>query len=194
MSLKENIVHESLKLFSLKGFSSTSLQDILKAASTSKGGFYNHFQSKEDLFFAVVEEARRIWRLRNLADMDLHEKPLDKIVQLLDNFKNRYLKDSDNFPGGCVFITLSVELNDQRPHLSKELDQGFDGLKKLFKNLLDEGIRSGDLPRNANTGSMTEILFSGIVGASVIYGANKSPETLDRSINALIDYIRLFEK
>ena len=41
MNLKDTILHESLKLFSLNGFLSTSIQDILSAANTSKGGFYN---------------------------------------------------------------------------------------------------------------------------------------------------------
>ena len=62
MNLKEKIIHESLRLFSLKGFLSTSIQDILEAVNTSKGGLYNHFKGKEDLFFHVLEEARRIWR------------------------------------------------------------------------------------------------------------------------------------
>jgi AcrR family transcriptional regulator len=57
-NLKERIIHESLRLFSLKGFLSTSITDILEAADTSKGGFYNHFASKEDLFFQVLDEAR----------------------------------------------------------------------------------------------------------------------------------------
>jgi len=60
MSLRERIIHESLRLFSLKGFLSTSINDILEAANTSKGGFYNHFASKEELFFEVLDEARRI--------------------------------------------------------------------------------------------------------------------------------------
>ena len=70
MNLKESIIHESLRLFSLKGFLSTSIQDILSAADTSKGGFYNHFKSKEDLFYQVLEEARNIWRERCLYRMD----------------------------------------------------------------------------------------------------------------------------
>ena len=65
-NLKEKIIHESLKLFSLKGFLGTSIHDILEAADTSKGGFYNHFSSKEDLFFQVIDEARKIWREKNL--------------------------------------------------------------------------------------------------------------------------------
>ena len=62
MTLRETIIHESLKLFSLKGYVGTSIHDILTAANTSKGGFYNHFTSKEDLFHAVLDMARKIWR------------------------------------------------------------------------------------------------------------------------------------
>ena len=80
MNLKETIIHESLKLFSLKGFLSTSIHDILLAANTSKGGFYNHFTSKEDLFFQVLDEARGIWREKNLSNLDQIENPLEKEI------------------------------------------------------------------------------------------------------------------
>lgn len=33
------------------------------------------------------------------------------------------------------------------------------------------------------------MIFTGMLGASVIYGVGKSAEGLDRSINALIDYL-----
>ena len=119
MNLKEKIIHESLKLFSLKGFLSTSIHDIIMAANTSKGGFYNHFKSKEDLFFQVLEEARRIWREKNLKGLADIENPIEKIKKFLENFRDLYLIDSEKFPGGCIFVTFSVELNDQRPHLSR---------------------------------------------------------------------------
>ena len=189
MILKEKIIHESLKLFSLKGFTSTSIQDILAAANTSKGGFYNHFSSKEDLFYQVLDEARKIWRDRNLTGLKQAESSLEKVTLLLQNYKDRYLKDADNFPGGCVFITLSVELSDQIPHLSKEIEKGFIGLKNLYKRFLDEGKHSGELDKNVNTDAITEMIFNSMLGASVIYNANKSTAGLDKSLNSLIDYL-----
>jgi AcrR family transcriptional regulator len=189
MSLKENIIHESLRLFSLKGFLGTSLQDILSEAGTSKGGFYNHFQSKEDLFYYVLCEARRIWRNKNLAGLEEIDDPVGKITKLLQNFKDQYLKDSENFPGGCVFITLSVELNDQRPHLSQEITKGFVGLKNMIHRLLEQGKETGRLNNNIDSNAVTEILFAGMLGASVIFGIDKSAESLDQSINALISYV-----
>lgn len=189
MNLKERIIHESLKLFSLKGFLSTSINDILEAANTSKGGFYNHFASKEDLFFEVLDEARRIWRERNLAGLDEIESPVGKIEKLLKNYRDRYLKDSENLPGGCIFVTFSVELDDQRPHLSKEVNTGFVRFKAMLKRLLDEGQELGELRSDVSTNAITEMLFAGMMGASVIYGVDKSANSLDRSINALIDYL-----
>jgi TetR/AcrR family transcriptional repressor of nem operon len=189
MNLKEKILHESLKLFSLNGFLGTSIHDILEATNTSKGGFYNHFSSKEELFFQVLDEARKIWREKNLKGLDRIENSTEIIKRLLKNYKDRYLKDADNFPGGCVFITLAAELNDQRPQLSKELEKGFVGLKGMLRRLLEQGKKSGELIEAVNTDTVTEILFSGMLGASLVYGVNKSKTSLDKSINALIEYL-----
>jgi len=189
VNLKGTIVHESLKLFSLNGFLSTSVQDILSAANTSKGGFYNHFSSKEDLFFQVLDEARKIWRDKNLCGLDGIDNPIDKIIKLLENYKDRYLLDAENFPGGCIFIMFAVELGDSRPHLSKEVQKGFRGLKTMLKRLLDNGQPSAAVYNGINTDTITEIIFNGMLGASVNYSVDKSYDALDTSINSLIDYL-----
>ncbi len=194
MNLKEKIIHESLKLFSLKGFLSTSLQDIMAAAHTSKGGFYNHFGSKEALFPAVLSKAQRIWREKNLAGLDEIDSPIDKIKRLLENYRNRYLKDADNFPGGCIFVTLSVELDDQRPHLSHELNKGFAGFRAMIKVLLEKGKEFGELDHDVDTETLAEMIFSGMLGASVLYGTQKSVTCLDQSLNSLVECLQRLRK
>jgi AcrR family transcriptional regulator len=189
MSLKEKIIHESLKLFSLNGFLSTSILDIISAADTSKGGFYNHFASKEDLFYQVLDESRKIWREKNLNGLDGVDTSIGKIKQLLANYRDGYLLDAENFPGGCIFIMFAVELGDSRPHLSREVQKGFVGLKAMIKRLLEEGKDSGEFYNGINTDTITEILFNGMLGASVNYSVDKSIDTLDHSINSLIDYV-----
>jgi AcrR family transcriptional regulator len=187
--LKEKIIHESMKLFSLKGFLSTSIHDIMREANTSKGGLYNHFKSKDEIFSAVLSEARKIWRNRNLEGLDRIEKPVEKVKKLLENYRDRYLKDAKTFPGGCIFVTLSVELDDQNAAFSRELNEGFHRLKQMIRRYLDQGKAFGELRPDVNTEAVTEMIFSGMLGASVIYGTEKSSESLDRCINALIDYL-----
>lgn len=189
MSLKERIIQESLRLFSMKGFLSTSISDILAATESSKGGFYNHFKSKDELYFAVLDKAKKVWREKNLDGLDQTEKPIDKIKKLLENYRDNYLKDSATFPGGCVFVTLSVELDDQRPELTSELKKGFEGLKSMISQLLDEGRHSGQVRKDVNTSAVAEMIFAGMVGASVIYGVDKSASALDQRIDYLIEVL-----
>lgn len=173
----------------MKGFLSTSIQDIMDAAKTSKGGLYNHFQSKEELFFAVLGEARKIWREKTLAGLDEVEKPVAKVKKLLKNYRDRYLKDTEDFPGGCIFVALSVELDDQRPKLANEIKEGFVRLKYMIKSLLDKGKESGELRNDVDTNAVTELVFVGMVGASVIYNMEKSSESADQCFNSLIEYL-----
>jgi hypothetical protein len=125
-----------------------------------------------------------------LSGLDEIESPVGKVERLLQNYRDRYLKDGENFPGGCIFVTFSVELDDQLPDLCREVNAGFVGLKALIQRLLDEGQESGELSSSVSTSAMTEMLFAGMVGASVIYGVDKSTDSLDRSINTLIDFLQ----
>jgi AcrR family transcriptional regulator len=191
MALKDRIIHEALRQFSSKGFMSTSISDILEAVGTSKGGLYNHFKSKEELFYAALSEARKIWRERNLAGLDRFPRPLDKIRQILENYRDRYLADSENFPGGCVFVALAVELHDQQPHLGQEVNEGFERFKGLIKRLLDQEKEAGNLKAGIDTAMVAEVIFSGLLGACVSYTSDKSKEHLDRSIQSLLDFLNL---
>jgi len=190
MTLKEKIIRESLKLFSLKGFLGTSIDEILKAAHSSKGGFYNHFKSKEDLFYHVLDEARRIWRDRNLDGLSQDGDPIANVEQFLENFRDRYLKDSENFPGGCIFITLLVELKNQRPHLADEINKGFIGLKNMLKRYLNQAQETGKLQKDVDPEAITEMLFNNILGVTITYNADKSEANVDKAINLTIDFIK----
>jgi AcrR family transcriptional regulator len=189
MELKDNIVHEAQKLFSLNGFLGTGINDIIAASGTSKGGFYNHFASKEDLFYAVLAESQSLWRGRVLYSINEIDSPTEKIIQILNNYRERYLKDSDNFPGGCIFITFSTELDDTRPHLMKEVNKGFEGFKGLLTRFIDDGIAQGELTQGLNSDAVAETLFAGMLGASVLYGVDKDSSTLDHSIDSFIEYV-----
>ncbi|HNQ84584.1 MAG TPA: TetR/AcrR family transcriptional regulator [Deltaproteobacteria bacterium] len=188
--LKGRIIEESLKLFSVKGYMSTSTTDIIQAADTSKGGFYNHFRSKEQLFLETLSAARKIWREKNLHGVEGAARPLEKIRIILENYRDRYLADSHNFPGGCIFVNLAIELSDQAPALAVEVNEGFVRLKGMIRRLLDEEKAAGGIPASTNTESVTNLVFTGLLGACVMYTSDKSIHNLDAAISSLITYIQ----
>ena len=57
---RQELLNAAEKLFCAKGYEGTSVQDILNVAEMSKGGFYHHFASKEDVIKALC--ARRAER------------------------------------------------------------------------------------------------------------------------------------
>jgi AcrR family transcriptional regulator len=189
MDLKEKIIHESLRLFSLNGFSNTSLTDIMKACGSSKGGVYNYFKSKEALCIATLEKARLIWKAQVVQDFDAEETQLNKLKTFLRNHCNKYLIDTTNFPGGCVFITLSLEFNDYSPNLSKLAENVFETVKRIIKNFLDQSKQLGEIKENIDVDLASEMVFTALIGSSVLYNNNKSTENLINSVNALIYYI-----
>jgi len=191
MNLRDRIIRESLRLFSVRGFLGTSLAAIMQASRTSKGGFYNHFRSKEALFEAVLSESRKIWRDKNLAGLDeLEDRPLEKIERLLDNYRGRYLRDTDDFPGGCVFIGLAVELSGRRPHLASEVKEGFVRLKAMIERYLCRARETGQIAADVDTGQLAEVIFAGMLGASLMYSLDRSTSNLDRTVDSLTHCLR----
>lgn len=61
-TMRSKIMREATKLFQEKGILATSIQDIVKRCGISKGSFYNHFRSKEELAFYLIKQKReQLW-------------------------------------------------------------------------------------------------------------------------------------
>jgi TetR/AcrR family transcriptional repressor of nem operon len=59
------------RLFRLRGYAGTNIDDIMLAAGLTRGSFYAHFKSKEELFAQVVGSGQGLlWKLRS-ADAEL---------------------------------------------------------------------------------------------------------------------------
>ncbi len=52
---RAKIIESAIKLFSNQGFNKASVNDICVEAGISKGAFYHHFKSKQELFIALLD-------------------------------------------------------------------------------------------------------------------------------------------
>ncbi|MFZ0523186.1 MAG: helix-turn-helix domain-containing protein, partial [Candidatus Acidiferrales bacterium] len=69
-------------LFARDGFEATRLEDIAAEAGYTRGAFYANFDSKEDIFFALLEQwvAQRIEEVNAL--LRLHQNPAQRLRTL----------------------------------------------------------------------------------------------------------------
>lgn len=83
---RQALLNTAEKLFCRDGYEATSVQDILDDLKLSKGGFYHHFASKEELLTALCD--RRAQRAAEYAAAQLSsaETPLDRLNAVLRAF------------------------------------------------------------------------------------------------------------
>ncbi|MEO1115512.1 MAG: TetR/AcrR family transcriptional regulator, partial [Pseudomonadota bacterium] len=55
-STRQQIIDAADDLFYAQGFGETSFADIAKAVSISRGNFYYHFRTKDEILDAVIEK------------------------------------------------------------------------------------------------------------------------------------------
>lgn len=67
---KKKLFKSALRVFSRDGFEAARIEEIAADAGYTRGAFYAHFQSKEDLFFALLEEQsqRHMEKIRRVLD------------------------------------------------------------------------------------------------------------------------------
>ena len=59
MSKKDDILEAALRLFAEKGFKDTSMSELSQATGAAEGTIFYHFKTKEDIFLAILENARK---------------------------------------------------------------------------------------------------------------------------------------
>ena len=81
---RRRILDAATAVFSEKGYHGTAVDDIVKVSNTSKGSFYFHFPSKQEIFFALVD--RLIASLARSAEdaIKVEHGPLDKVNAALE--------------------------------------------------------------------------------------------------------------
>ncbi|MDJ0811108.1 MAG: TetR/AcrR family transcriptional regulator [Desulfobacterales bacterium] len=190
---RQRIVAEALPLFSVKGYFNTSISDILSATQLTKGGLYCHFQSKEDIWYAVYDEAVRIWRHTVFRDLRAVSDPLERIQKTCDNVLIRYL-EGEIFDGGCFFVNMLVELSGQSAAMSRHILKGFVGFAKLFQNWLKEADYNGQLRMGLDFKEVANFIVITLNGAATLFAASRDSEILGRTRRQLQTYLVLLRK
>lgn len=104
-STRDQIVEKADTLFYEGGFEATSFADIATAVGISRGNFYHHFKTKDDILDAVI--SRRMEKTRAMLDGWRSEGPRERILSFIEMLiANR----ARIMAFGCPVGTLCSEL------------------------------------------------------------------------------------
>jgi len=185
---KQKIINKSLQLFSVKGYYNTSINDILEATGLTKGGLYGHFKSKEDIWYAVYDQAVTIWKDIVFKDIREIDDPLKRIEKALDNDLKNYL-GADVFEGGCFFLNMLVELTGQSNTMGNCILKGIIGFSEVITIWLKEAHEKNMLKPGLNFNEIAKFIVVSINGCAALYPSTRDPEIWKLTLRQIKYYI-----
>ncbi|WP_246943981.1 TetR/AcrR family transcriptional regulator [Bacillus pinisoli] len=181
--MKERITEQSIRLFEKKGFTETSIQDIVDSLGVTKGTFYYYFSSKEELLMDIhISYINDLNAQQELilgdTTKNCKEKLYDIVYMLIKNIEL-------DGPSARVFFREMRNLSEE--HLSEIIPKR-DRFRLNLQGLLDEGKDKGEFTQNLKS----DIVAFGILGiANWSYQwFNPSGKTSDQEVtNIFVDMI-----
>jgi AcrR family transcriptional regulator len=174
----------ALDLFAKRNFASVTIKDIANATGVNTALIYYYFESKDDLFRAVIEHAvdQAFNNFRLLRER--HQNPADVINDWLNNHVQLFEPIHK-----LVKISLDYSGAQKRvPSIDRSIRQFYDEEARMLSNCIRQGISEGifqpvDPEREA---LFISTYLDGLMVRSVIL-----PETdLERAVDQLRMHIR----
>ena len=137
---RQRVLDAALEIFTRHGYSDGAIDEIARAAETSKGGVYFHFPSKHALFLALLDEASVALLKRVAAAMDAESDPLDRgdaaLREVLHVFGSRRL----------LARLLLVEALGAGKEFNARLNDLHAAFATLIADCLDDAVAQGMIP------------------------------------------------
>ena len=157
---REQILSAARKCFIERGFHPTRMEDIAAAAGLSKGGVYFHFDSKQAVFEALVQEEfeRSMAFMQQVSEGD---EPIAQKMQVLGAHYVEYFSTARDAPR---FFLVMGEMGLRDENLAKkllEMQTAFiDQTAKIIQRGIDEGfLRETD---TTATAALLKALMDGV--------------------------------
>ena len=169
------------------GFQSASLDAILVTAGVTKGALYHHFDSKEALGYAIVEEIiaeqhRGTW----LLPLQRGKDPIDTLVGIVQSISVRPAA----VRGGCALNNLAQEMSPLDEGFRKRMAIVFDAWREGTASALREGQIHGRVRRDVDPFEAAGFLIATVEGYGSLAKNAQDPKVMKAGIRNIVRWLR----
>jgi TetR/AcrR family transcriptional repressor of nem operon len=184
---RERLLRAASREIYRTGFQSASLDTILSSAGVTKGALYHHFENKEALGYAVVEEVisrnvRRTWvqPLRSVKD------PIDALIAIVRDIPVR----PGDVCGGCELNNLAQEMSPLDAGFRKRLEAIFDAWREAAASVLRQGQLHGSVRRDVEPTDAAALLIAMVEGYGSLAKNAQDPKVIKAGIKNIVGWLR----
>jgi len=142
---RERLLQAGFREVYRSGFQSASIDTILAATNVTKGALYYHFDSKEDLGHAIVEEiVAKLPQDKWLRPLQGGKNPIDALIGIVKATSVR----PEDVKGGCPLVNLAQEMSPLDEQFRKRLETIFHAWQGGIATALRRGQTQGTVRRD----------------------------------------------
>ena len=191
---RERILAAAEPLILRRGFTGTSLDDIVKATRLTKGAFFHHFRDKADLARALVERyARNDYELfeRFAAEAEAaSDDPLGQTLHFLKLFED-FIENLPEPIAGCVFAAYTYESLQFEPSIHAFIAQSFRRWAALYEKKFEAVLARRRPARPATARELADTIMAIIEGGFILSRSFNDPIIVARLARQFRQYLEL---
>lgn len=187
---KTRLLDAALKVVRSKGYTATRVEDICAEAGLTKGSFFHHFKSKDDLALAAVAHWDAITGAA-FAQASYHDlaDPLDRLLAYLDFRKELLAGDLPDFT--CFVGTIVQEAYQTRPDIVAACGRSIANHARTLEDDIGKAMRIYGVAGDWSAESLALHIQAVIQGAFVLAKAKGAAAIAADSIDHLRRYLAL---
>lgn len=134
MATKDRIIEIAFKEFLVKGFSNCSMSDLVRETKLSKGAFYHHFKSKEDIYKSVIDTYFLSY-YEQIDWSELDNSTSGEIEQIIKAFYHQFVPEIMKVTnkGMSSYFIMFFEAYHIYPKFKESVREIYSNLKKILE-------------------------------------------------------------
>ena len=177
-----------------KGFSGTSIDEIIDAAGITKGGFFYHFRGKADLARALMQRYLEQDEAFFTAVIERAEELVEDPLQRALLFMKLFAEAMGDLPGvhpGCLVASFTYESQQFDPEVREMAAAGVQRWRDIFRQRFVPVVEKYSMVRKVELDELADTLTSLMEGGIILSRVMNDPQILVQQLLQFRNYLRL---
>ena len=194
VATREKILDAAQDLILDRGYVGMTVEHVLDRVGITKGAFFHHFKTKDDLAKALLQrfadrDARIYNETRERAEK-LSDDPLQQMLIFIRLFEDMFGELKEPYPG-CLFASYLYELQQFDDETRDLIRESFVKWRELLKEKFEAIARKYPPQTKVDAASLADAFTVVLEGAFITGKALNQPEVVSEQLRLFRNYVEL---
>jgi AcrR family transcriptional regulator len=183
-----NILQKAFELIYVKGYQTTSIDEIIATTQVTKGAFFYHFKNKDEMGLAIINELLKPVLNSSFIDpLTNPQDPLEAIYKMMHHLlvENKFLKPEY----GCPAANFTQEMSAWNTDFNTALNELSKQWQKTMTTAIEKGKKEGFVRNDINAKQVTTFVLSGYWGVRNLGKLGNSKSVYSAYLKELKSYL-----